>query len=263
VSGVPEQELQALAAAYALGALEPAESRAFEALLATSEEARRELAAFREVGALLALGAPGAPPAADLKGRIMAAATGDKGAVLPRRRPGLLPWLAAAALLLVAAGLGLAQRGLRRDLAGQRARLAELQDSLAAGRDRLARREAELNAILDPNVTLIRMGSPGTPQPVVQLFWNRRTNRIMIHAFQLPPAASRRAYQLWFVPRRGPPIPSVTFNTEPGGHALVAAVLVPAGVELAAAALTDEPDGGSPQPTTTPFLVASLTPAKS
>ena len=45
-----------LAAAYALGALSPDEARRFEAFLATSPEAQREVAEYREVAALLALG---------------------------------------------------------------------------------------------------------------------------------------------------------------------------------------------------------------
>jgi hypothetical protein len=35
-------------------------------------------------------------------------------------------------------------------------------------------------------------------------------------------------------------------------------IKVPEGMELTAAALTEEPEGGSPQPTTTPFLVGTL-----
>jgi anti-sigma-K factor RskA len=260
VSGVPEQDLQDLAAAYALGALEPAEARAFEALLATSADARRELAAYQEVGALLAAGTPAVAPSPDLKARTMARATEDKVVALPARRTGAgwAPWAAVAASLVAVVGLALSRQGLQRRLAEQDTRLAELQDTLTVREAKLATREAELNAILDPHVTLTRMGAPGSPQPVVQLFWNRRNNQMLVHAFQLPPAASKRAYQLWFLPKNGKPIPSVTFNSEPSGHALVQAVPVPGDLDLTAAALTDEPEGGSPQPTTTPFLVASF-----
>ena len=48
-----------LAAAYALGALSPDEAQRFEAFLATSAEAQREVAEYREVAALLALGGGG------------------------------------------------------------------------------------------------------------------------------------------------------------------------------------------------------------
>jgi hypothetical protein len=171
--------------------------------------------------------------------------------------------VALAAALTAVAGLGLSWQGLKRQLAERDATIVALSDSLAAREAKLAARERELNSLLDPNVSLTRMGTPGTPEPVVQLFWNRRSNLMVAHAFQLKPAGSRRAYQLWFIPKNGKPIPSVTFNSEPSGHALVEQIAVPADIELAAAALTEEPEGGSPQPTTTPFLVGTFAPGKS
>ncbi len=268
MSGPTEQELRELTAAYALGALEGEEARAFEAYLARSPEAQREVAEFREVNALLALRASdtvAAGPAPDLRERTLARATQSKVRALPvsRARAALLPWIGLAASLVAVAGLGYQQLQLRAELQRRDSTIVALQGSVDAGAARLAAREAELNSLLDPNVTLTRMGTPGTPQPVVQLFWNRRTNLMLAHAFQLPPAASRRAYQLWFIPKHGNPIPSVTFNTEPGGHGVVQQIPVPEGMELTAAALTDEPEGGSPQPTTTPFLIGTLGPTPS
>ncbi len=261
----PPEDLQGLAAAYALGALDPTEAKAFEALLATSPEAQREVAEYREVGALLALGSGSVAASPDLKARVLERATSQKVArITPRHAgSGWAPWVALAASLVAVAGLALAGRGLRQQLTEREATIAALQDSLSARETKLAQREQELNSLLDPNVLLTRMGTPGTPEPVVQLFWNRRSNLMLVHAFQLKPAASKRAYQLWFIPKNGKPIPSVTFNSEPSGHALVERIPVPADVELAAAALTDEPEGGSPQPTTTPFLVGTFAPGKS
>lgn len=262
MTGGNEQDLSELAAAYALGALDPQEARAFEAFLATSPAAQREVAAFREVSALLALGAPAAGPAPDLRDRVLQRATRDKVVSMRPRAP-WVAWVALAASLVAVAGLALKQRGLSRRLAERDAAIASLQDTLAARETMLAMRETELNSILDPNVVLTRMGTPGTPQPVVQLFWNRQSNLILAHAFHLPPAARERAYQLWFIPKNGKPIPSVTFNTESSGHGLVQQIPVPQGVELTAAAITEEPEAGSPQPTSTPILVASFAPTVS
>jgi anti-sigma-K factor RskA len=263
VSGDSGQNLNELAAAYALGALEPEEARAFEAYLATSPEAQREVAEYREVGALLAVGAAGsAAPAKELRGRVVTHATREKVIPIRSQRP-WAPWAALAASLIAVAGLGLGQRSLRQQLAARDSTIASLQQTLDAREAKLASREAELNAILDPNVSLTRMGTPGTPQPVVQLFWNRRSNLILAHAFQLPPVAARRAYQLWFIPKNGQPIPSVTFNTEPDGHGLVQQIPVPQDVELTAAAITEEPEGGSPQPTSPIVVVGTFAPAKS
>jgi anti-sigma-K factor RskA len=259
VSTEPEN-LQELAAAYALGALEPAEARAFEKLLATSPEAQREVAEYREVGALLALSSASAAPASDLRQRVIARAAAQKDArITPRgTASSRTAWIALAAALVAVVGLALAWQGLRKQVNQQQATITALQDTLSRTSASLNRRVKQLDEILDPNVSLIRMGTPGTPQPVVQLFWNRQRHQITAHAFQLVPAASKRTYQLWFIPKNGKPIPSVTFNSEASGHALVESIEVPADVELAAAAITEEPEGGSPQPTTTPFLVGTL-----
>jgi anti-sigma-K factor RskA len=75
-------------------------------------------------------------------------------------------------------------------------------------------------------------------------------------AAHLPALASNRTFELWIIPAKGNPIPSGTFR----GEADATAVYVrPGPVENAAAvAVTVEPEGGSPQPTTTPFIVTKL-----
>ncbi|MDX2121544.1 MAG: anti-sigma factor [Gemmatimonadota bacterium] len=256
------QDPRELAAAYSLGALDPDETRAFEAALAGSPELQREVAEYREVSALLAQAAPGAGLPAELRARVLAQAAASKQAHLPPRAPRLL-WLALAASVVALGATSLLWYSTRQGLVERDRAIAVLRDSLAAREELLAFREAEINAILDPNVTLTLMGEADSPKPTIQLFWNRKTNRMLVHAFQLAPAASRRAYQLWFIPKQGAPIPSITFNTEPSGHGLVPEVQVPAGMELAAAAITEEPEGGSPQPTTPVLLVASFAPAGS
>ncbi len=259
-----EQEMMELAAAYALGALAPEERKAFEAWLATSPAGQQEVAQYREVGALMALdtgSGAAAVPSPDLRQRTLARATAGKVRALPAptMRPRFLLWVGLAASVIAIAGLLLQQRTLQEQLAQQSRSIADLEATLTNREAKLASREAQLNAILDPDIQLTRMGAPGERKPVVQLFWNRKTNVVMIHAFQLTPAAASRAYQLWFIPKNGKPIPSVTFNTEASGHGMVEQIRIPEGVELTAAAITEEPEGGSPQPTTTPFLVGSLT----
>lgn len=262
MTGTGEQDLRELAAAYALGALGPDEARAFEALLARSPEAQREVAEYREVGALMALSVPGAAPAPDLKARVLARATAQRVAALPSpRRWGA--WAALAASLVAVATLAVNQRNLRHDLAARDSTITSLQGMLSEREQRLAFREAELNAILDPGVSLTRLSSTGAPEPGIQFFWNHRTNMAIVHAFNLKQAEAKRVYQLWFIPKSGKPIPSVTFNAEPTGHAMVSQVSVPQDVELTAAAVTEEPEGGSPQPTSPVLMVGMLPPVKS
>jgi anti-sigma-K factor RskA len=257
---------QALAAAYALGALSPDEALKFEAFLATSAEARREVAEYREVAALLALDAPDATPGAALRARVMARTGGAQswplaestGAPRPIRskRPFALVG-AIAASLAAAAILGGALftvrnqvRMLERELARRDVRLAETERQLGD-------REATLNAILEPGVRLFQLTASGDPDPGIQLFWNQRRNQAIVHGFRLKPVPEGRAYQLWFI-QDGKPVPSVTFKPEPDGHAKVEGVQVPTDGALSAAAVTVEPEAGSAQPTSPIILVGVL-----
>jgi len=270
VSGGDSQELKELAAAYALGALDPGQAGAFEAFLATSPEAQREVAEYREVNALLALDAAtgAAGPSADLKGRLLARIAKQKTASLPaeQKSPAAEPrlrtpwaaWVALAAGVVVIVGLSSNLRVLKQQVAGQDSTIASLQTALSERETRLAAREATLNAILDPAVRLTTLTSTAAQTPVVQIFLNPRKNSAIAHAFNLHPAKAGRVYQLWFIPKGGKPIPSVTFNSEESGHAMVQNITLPSGLGLAAAAITDEPEGGSPQPTTTPILVGAI-----
>jgi anti-sigma-K factor RskA len=253
----PEQESpQDLAAAYALGALSSDEARRFEAYLAGSPEAQREVAEYREVAALLALAGPEPAPSPDLRERVLARGRGPATRpVASRPRPGR-PWLALAAGLIAVVGLGFgyAQLGTVRDL---RRELAQLGRHLERTSDLLRAREATLNAILEPGVQLFQLTASGDPDPLIQLFWDRQRHRAVLHGFRLDSVPQGRAYQLWFI-KDGAPVPSVTFRPEPTGHVLVEGIEVPAEGEVTAAALTVEPESGSPQPTSPIRLVGPL-----
>lgn len=72
----------------------------------------------------------------------------------------------------------------------------------------------------------------------------------------LPRLGSGRTFELWVIPAKGNPAPAGVFGSQPDATAVY---VRPGPVENAAAiAVTVEPDGGSPQPTTTPFIVAKL-----
>ena len=53
-------------------------------------------------------------------------------------------------------------------------------------------------------------------------------------------------------------MPSVTFKPEPDGHAKVEQILVPSDGTVSAAAITVEPEAGSPQPTSPIVMVGAL-----
>lgn len=237
------------AAAYALGALDQAEVGAFEEALARSPELQREVAELREVGALLAAGTE-AVANAGLKERLLRRVRSGSVQPIapPTRRSRAAVWLASglAASLLVSLGLGL-------QVARLRGMLTMRDSTLAVREAKLAAREQTLDAILEPGISLVPLTTTGTTPPGIQMFWNRDRHVAILHAFRLPPAAAGRAYQLWLI-KDGVPVPSRVFNSDPDGHALVEGITIAEDQGIQAFAVTEEPETGSPQPTT-PILL--------
>jgi anti-sigma-K factor RskA len=265
MSDTPQDSMRDLAPAYAIGALSPEEARAFEAALAGSAELQRDVAEYRELGALLAVGAAQAP-APGLKARLLERVRTGKTIPLPRGAAGppstvgtatrrsMVPMLVLglAAAVLVAVALGLQVASLGNTLRARDSALAERES-------RLREREATLDALLQPGVSLTTLTATGQAPPVVQVYWDRIRHTAILHTLRLPPAPAGRTYQLWLLPKAGKPIPSRLFNTEAAGRQLVTDIPVPADQNVAGFALTLEPAGGSPQPTSTP-IVAGMAP---
>ncbi len=247
-----------LAAAYALGALDAPEAKAFEELLARDAELAREVAEYREVAALLALAEPASSPTDGLRARVIAGTPPRSiASAAPRQRSaGWMPWALAAALLLaVWLGAERARLGTKLD---QASALLSRRDTLLAQRDTLLQaQQRTLDALLTPGVELYQLTATGDPVPGVQLFWDRKRNRAIIHSFGVKPLPDDRAYQLWFI-QDGKPVPSVTFRPAADGRAQVESIDVPSGAGVTAAAITEEPLGGSPQPTSAIYLVGKL-----
>jgi len=253
----------ALAPAYALGALDEDERAAFEAHLATCAACAAEVRAHAEVAALLPYALEHEAPPASLRDRVLAVAqptAGTRGAdvrsiasaqggrAAPRARawPG---WLAAAAALLLAAGLGLR-------LGDERRARALAEGALATERATLAQRDALLATVLAPEVRTARLTATGQG-PDVRVIWNRREGVVVLTAQALAPAPAGRTYQLWGIPTGGKPQSLGVFDADSSGHAR-AVLRVPPNAAMDVAAITVEPAGGSPGPTTTPVLVGQI-----
>jgi hypothetical protein len=157
---------------------------------------------------------------------------------------------------LLAASL-VAALGLGAGLVTARSELAALRERLEATGRQLAAREATLNAIFEPDVQMYQLTATGDPDPGMQLFWDRRRHRAILHGFKLRQVPEGRAYQLWFI-KDGAPVPSVTFKPESDGHVKLEHVVVPDDGTVSAAAVTVEPESGSAQPTSPILLVGQL-----
>ena len=167
----------------------------------------------------------------------------------------MVPWLAAAAAVVIAVYLGQQARKERTARATAEQALASARLTLDSTGSALARRDSLIRLLVSPDVQAVTVSGSG-PAPSAKYFMDRRAGRVIIAASALPPAAPGRTYQLWGIETGKPPVSLGTFNTDSSGRAL-ASVAVPAGLRMAVTAVTDEPSGGSPQPTTTPFLAAT------
>jgi anti-sigma-K factor RskA len=259
--------------AYALGALEGDELRELEAHLAGGcDECARQLALWQGDLEKLAAELPPVAPSEMTRARILrlageAAASpampamAASAAVPPvRRAPSspLTPWLAVAALLLLAFSLW--------GVIG-RARMEREAERLAAERDDLARRvetltrevgraQAEterakqaLQILAAPGVQLVSLAGMGpSPGAAGSTYVNPRAHEALFYAFGLARLPDRKTYQLWFI-AAGKPVSAGTFAVDPRGNASVRVDRVTDPRQIQAWAVTVEPLGGVPQPT--------------
>lgn len=217
--------------AFALGVAEDPERTEIAEHLAracpTCTPGVRDAAAT--VAAMATLVKPVDPPK-HLRGRVQALV----GAAPARGRFGFwLPWAIAFTLGLVLASLILPAR--RQAAFGER-----MQESLAI--------------LDDPAAKDVSFGAPS--RPARGRIFVSPARGIVLVAADLPPIAANRTFEMWVIPQTGKPIPAGIFRGEPGGTAVY--VHQGAVQGAAAVAVSIEPGGGSPQPTTTPFIVSHL-----
>lgn len=255
------------AAPYALGALDASDRASFEAHLKTCDICAAEVRAMSDVAGLLATGVAPASPPAGLRDRILADARGVRPIGTARakepsvvvapapRRASMLPWAAAIAASLVAISLGRQSQGEKAGRLAAEHALASARFTMDSAASALAGRDSLIASLVAPDVQAVSVTGSG-PSPSAKYFLDRRANRIVIAASSLPPAATGRTYQLWGIEKGKAPVSLGTFNTDAGGRAL-ATLAVPPGLNVAVTAVTDEPAGGSPRPTTPPFLAAT------
>lgn len=167
---------------------------------------------------------------------------------------GVAPWLLLAASVAGLFWLGNENRDLTRETAALEEQLDAVRSSLGDAQVALARFDSMAAALSGPNVQLATL--TGDADPTLRLVWNRDRNLLLVAAQNLPALPQGRIFQLWGIRGTEAPVSLGTFETGPTGDALVT---LPADLadDYDVSAITEEPAGGSPQPTTTPFLVGA------
>jgi anti-sigma-K factor RskA len=215
------------AALYALGALGEDEIAAFEAHLEGCDECTVEH-----------------DPPSGLRERVLASVGGEQrpDTMQPARRS-LAPWLAAAAVLALAAALGAYAVGLRNRVADLEARLRSV--------------TAPLAVLTAPDVARIDLvGQPTAPRAAARAFWSR-SHGLVLAASNLPAPPPGRTYQLWVLTAQPTAISAGLLKPDETGSVTAVFNTPPDIPDPLAMAVTDEPEGGVPAPTGQKYLVGS------
>lgn len=250
--------------AYSLGALNAPERTAFEAHLAAGcRECAKSVEEARWLVSQLAYLAPDAAPSGQLKGRLMQTVRAEAQAAtvvqLPQRNSPLWMWGAIAALLVFAV---ITERGglqLRNELRAAKYQAAMYQKGIQDMQVKLQSAERENVILTDSASVKIKLAEAGPQQPRVDAIWHAKLG-IVLTAENIATPADGRVLQLWLIPKKpgGKPVPSETVRPDENGKFTM---LVPNPPEemadTKALAFTDEPAGGSLQPTTAPRWVGA------
>jgi len=261
-------ELREQAELYVLGALPPGERQAFEAHLASCPECAAHVKSLSPVTEALAHVAPQHDPPPALRARVLRSVSGSpvKSAPVPppirTSSSAMLPWLAAAASLILAAALGVYSASLRSRIGALELRLQEATERAAAGEVQLAdlRRvstdaQSQLAILVAPDLQRIDLqGQPQAPQASARAFWSR-SRGLVFTASNLPAVPPGKTYQLWVLTKQPAPISAGLFKPDPQGR-VSARFETPADLpQPIGMAVTIEPDGGVPSPTGDKYLV--------
>lgn len=231
-------DVHALSGAYAVDALDDIERAAFERHLAECTECRAEVASLRETAALIAETTAIEPPAA-LRARVLADISTvrplppETPVAEPRRRRGpRLLLAAAAAVVLVGAGAVVWQQPWADDTS----------TTVPTADQVLSASDAQSSSVS------LEGGASAT------VTFSDSVGKAVIETHDMPPPPDGKVYQLWLQqPEEG--MVSAGLMPVAADQTLV---LTGDAATATAAGITVEPEGGSPEPTTTPIALFEL-----
>jgi anti-sigma-K factor RskA len=238
---VIDETMQERAAAYALGALDENETKAFEGALRVDAELRDLVRELRSVTEALAGTAPALEPPAAVKARLLLEIDERRppaakrvqdlpiGAppVAPAAAPARawIPWAVAAAMAVVSLAFYWQSASLRAQLAAQAGHINELMASAELARTESAdlrqtvAKLRESNRLASFRIALLDSLLAAAPKTVAVSVWdNDRQDGVFI-VRNLKPLPSDKDYQLWIIdPKYPSPVDAGVFQVDAKGN---------------------------------------------
>jgi anti-sigma-K factor RskA len=250
---------------YVAGALPPDESRSLEQHAVSCSSCAGELIGWSVVTEGLARAASPESPSLSLRSRILSRIE-PRAASPAVSRSSWGAWLAAAALFLIAVGLGADSLRLRRELrvleqtlSAERARARASEALVARLQTAGAQQTLAMTVLTAPDLARIDLaGQTVAPHATARAFWSR-SRGMVFSASAMPPLPAGRTYQLWAVTASAPV--SVGLLEPDTSGRMQGVFTTPPNLTPVAIALTLEPAGGVPSPTGEKYLVGVPSPS--
>src|ERR1043165_3323625 len=228
--------------ARALSALDVTEERALNEHLENCDECRKELEEWQATAATLAVVADPVEPSPKVRERILSEVRKELATpeVIPFRSTSRNIWRSfgslgamAAVVLITALIVGLVvlwrENGVVKDDLAHANELIQLAKSPGA-------KVSELKGV--------DLGAGATATLAYD-----KTGHAMLMADKLPSVPRGKAYQLWFIVGKNPPMPGKTFSPDSAGKGMLKDQMPKEALDSAIFAITLEPEGGVDKPT--------------
>jgi anti-sigma-K factor RskA len=262
-------QFRELIEAHALGSLDEQEHAAFDAHLAAGcTDCAKALAEARWLVTQLVYLAPPAEPSEMLRARVLQKVRAEAGTATAQAqtaRPSktavpLWLWAGVAALLVFSVYSTWRARQLEGNI---QALVGVLDDQAKQNKNLLQELVAakhEAHILTDPASKKFTIWPSDKEMPKLEAAWHPAMG-IYVTGQQVPMPSGNRVLQLWLIPKApgGKPMPSHTFWPDAKGKVdLMVSDPPEVMAETKALAITEEPAGGSAQPTSTPMWVGGV-----
>ena len=226
------ERFEELAALEAMGLLSPEEEAELHQLAAEHPELRQRCLESREAFSWLAATVPQVEPPPEMRDRILRQVSPPKASRRIISFPEWIPYALAACLMALAVFEAQQIFALKHRLAGQRARMAEVQSHGSLSALHLAALEAK-----DASYSAAR----------VLVAWDEDRHRGLVSIQNMPSAPAGKDYQLWVLdPSASSPVSAGVLKANAAQRFASARPVAPTGLGFA---ISLEPSGGSPAPT--------------